>query len=189
VVLVGPSHHVPVRGLVTSSADAFASPLGLVPIDVDARTAVLDLPAVSIDDTAHALEHSLEVQLPFLQMVLSSFAVVPLAVGRCRDEHVAGVLDLLWDGEDTLVVVSTDLSHYHEYEVAQSMDRHTAAAIADARPADIGSRDACGSHPLRGLLLAARRRHLDVELLDLRNSGDTAGEHDRVVGYGAFAVR
>ena len=188
VVLLGPSHRVPLRGLASSSADAWATPLGSVPIDTDARDALRHLACVAVDDTAHASEHSLEVQLPFLQTVLDDFELVPLVVGHATADDVAAVLDVLWDDDATVVVVSTDLSHYHRYGDAQRLDATTAAAIAALRPAAIDDDDACGARPLRGLLTTARNRGLTVETLDLRNSGDTAGDRQRVVGYGSFAL-
>jgi MEMO1 family protein len=188
VVLLGPTHHVPVDGLAVSSADALATPLGLIPVDDEARRAALAVPAVRVDDLAHAYEHSLEVQLPFLQLVLEHFEVLPLAVGRCSVEDVAAVLDAVWGGPDTVIIVSTDLSHYHCYADAVALDRRTAAAIAGLRPDNIADRDACGAYPLRGLLAAASARSLTAEVLDLRNSGDTAGDPERVVGYGAVAI-
>jgi AmmeMemoRadiSam system protein B len=188
VVLLGPAHRVHVDGLAVSSADAFATPLGQIPVDAAAREAILKLAQVQIGDEAHALEHSLEVHLPFLQVCLDEFAVVPLVVGVCRPDDVADVLDVLWGGPETLIVVSTDLSHYHDYETAKALDTRTAAAIVAARAGDIGDRDACGAYPVRGLLEAAARHQLAVQGLDLRNSGDTAGPRDRVVGYGSFAL-
>jgi AmmeMemoRadiSam system protein B len=188
VVLLGPSHRVPVRGLAVPSVDAFETPLGLVPIDAAARARVLELPAVHVDDRAHAFEHSLEVQLPFLQTVLDDFTLLPMSVGDASDEEVAAVLDSCWGGAETLVVISTDLSHYHRYEEAVGLDTRTAEAIVARRPDDVRDVDACGARPLRGLLRCAGERGLVVEQLDLRNSGDTAGDHDRVVGYGAFTV-
>ena len=188
VVLLGPDHHVPVRGVAVSGAAAFATPLGLVPVDSPARAIALAVPSVHINDAAHIPEHSLEVQLPFLQTVLEPFEILPLLVGRGSAVNVAAVLDLFWDWPDTLVVVSTDLSHHHPYLEALAWDRRTAAAIVAVDPQAIGDGDACGAVALRGLLSAARARRLTVERLDLRNSGDTAGGHDQVVGYGAFAV-
>jgi AmmeMemoRadiSam system protein B len=143
---------------------------------------------VQVDDLSHADEHSLEVQLPFLQVVLDRFQVLPLAVGRSSPEEVAAVLDAVWGGAETVLVASTDLSHYHPYAEAAGLDRRTAAAILAADPGAIEDADACGAHALRGLLAAARARALGVEQLDLRNSGDTAGDRRRVVGYGAFAM-
>jgi AmmeMemoRadiSam system protein B len=188
VVLLGPSHHVAFRGLAVSSADAFATPLGLVPIDDELRSLALRAPAVVVDDAAHAREHSLEVQIPFLQTVLDNFTLLPLVVGDATADEVAGVLEVCWTRADTVVVVSTDLSHYLRYGDAVIQDTHTAAAIAAKRPTQIHGADACGARPLRGLLAIAEARHMSVEQLDLRNSGDTAGDRSRVVGYGAFAV-
>jgi AmmeMemoRadiSam system protein B len=188
VVLLGPAHRVPVPGLVVSGADAFVTPLGRVEVDDAARRRVLALPQVSVDDAAHAREHSLEVQLPFLQRVLASFRVLPLAVGAAGADEVAEVLDVVWDGPETVIVVSSDLSHYHDYATAVALDRRTAEAIVAVRPDALSTDDACGAHAVRGLLEAARRRRLRVELLDLRSSGDTSGDPEAVVGYGAFAV-
>lgn len=188
VVLLGPAHRVALRGLGASSADAWRTPLGDVPVDGGLTATVLSHPAVEVHDRAHGPEHSLEVHLPFLQRVLApGWRLLPLVVGRAAPETVAAVLDLVWDDPSTLVVVSTDLSHYHPYDEAAHLDRATAAAIV-ARRRDIDPRAACGAHPLAGLLVAADERALDVTLLDLRNSGDTAGTRDRVVGYAAFAV-
>ena len=186
VVLVGPSHRVAVRGLALPEADGFATPLGVVPVDREAIAAVAHLPQVATNDPAHAQEHSLEVQLPFLQKVLGEFSVVPLAVGNATAEEVAEVLEYLWGGAETLIVISSDLSHYLAYDMAKKVDDATARAILELR--DLVSHDqACGGAPLNGFLLAARRHRLIPELLDLRNSGDTAGDRSRVVGYGAFA--
>jgi len=169
-------------------ADAFATPLGIIPIDVSGRETVLGLPGVQLNDEAHALEHSIEVQLPFLQFVLGNFELLPLAVGRCSTVEVVEVLDALWDDPDTLVVVSTDLSHYLSYEDANQADSATTAKIVSAAFEDVRDTDACGAYALRGLLAEARIRGRTVEQLDVRNSGDTAGDRNRVVGYGAFAV-
>ena len=186
VVLLGPVHRVPVRGLATPGASAFATPLGTVSVDSEAIASIAHLPQVVESAAAHALEHSLEVQLPFLQQVLADFTLVPLAVGNAAPEEVAEVLEALWGGAETLIVISSDLSHYLPYDVAQTTDRRTAQAILDLRP-ELGHEQACGGTPVNGLLLAARRRRLQAQLLDLRNSGDTAGERDRVVGYAAFS--
>ena len=188
VVLIGPSHYVPLQGVAAVSVDTLETPLGPVRVDDEARRSVLGLPGVDVDDLPHAREHSLEVQLPFLQVVLDRFEVLPLAVGRSSPEEVATVLGAVWGGADTVVIASTDLSHYHGYAEAEALDRRTAAAILAAEPDAIADADACGSHALRGLLSAARSRHLGVEQLDLRNSGDTAGDRRHVVGYGAFAL-
>ncbi len=186
VVLLGPVHRVPVRGLALPGAAALATPLGNIAIDPDAVAALSALPQVKVIPAAHALEHSLEVHLPFLQTVLDKFTVVPLAVGDATADEVAAVLDALWGGAETLIVVSSDLSHYLNYNEAQAIDRATAQAILDLRT-DISHEQACGGTPINGLVLAACRRGLTPQLLDLRNSGDTAGDRSRVVGYGAFA--
>jgi AmmeMemoRadiSam system protein B len=149
---------------------------------------VLTLPGVRVHDAAHAPEHSLEVHLPFLQRALTDFTVLPLVVGRAPADTVAAVIDAVWDGPETIVVVSTDLSHYLDHDTAARRDRTTAAAVVNGALDEIAPDDACGAYPLRGLLTSARGRGLMVELLDLRNSGDTAGPRDRVVGYAAFAV-
>jgi AmmeMemoRadiSam system protein B len=187
VVLLGPSHHVPLRGLALPDADAFATPLGVVELDAEAAARALALPQVRRLGEPHEWEHSLEVQLPFLQLALRAFRLVPLAVGDARDEEVAEVLEALWGGPETLLLVSSDLSHYHDYATARRLDAATSDAILALRPAALGPASACGRVPVRGLLLAARRRGLRPELLDLRSSGDTAGPRDRVVGYGAYA--
>jgi AmmeMemoRadiSam system protein B len=186
VVLLGPTHRVAVRGLALPDADALETPLGLIPVDMEAVAQLEALPQVLQSAAAHAMEHSLEVQLPFLQAVLEDFKLVPLAVGHATPQEVAAVLDLLWGGPETLIVVSSDLSHFLNYPRAQVIDRKTADAIL-ALSTDIGHEEACGATPVTGLTLAARQRGLKPQLVDLRNSGDTAGDKSRVVGYGAFA--
>lgn len=186
VVLLGPAHFESVRGLALPGAAAFTTPLGEVRVDAAAVAALSSLSCVVVSPAAHAREHSLEVQLPFLQRLLPAFTLVPLAVGHAKSEDVAAVLDTLWGGEETLVVISTDLSHYLPYEFAQKVDKATARSILSLHPA-IAPEQACGCGGLLGLLEVARRRDLSVVQLDLRNSGDTAGDPSRVVGYGAFA--
>ncbi len=188
VVLLGPAHRARVESIAVPAADGFATPLGVVPVDDELRRRVVALPGVRVDDRAHAAEHALEVELPFLQTALASFTLLPLAVGDASAEEVATVLDHVWGGRETLVVVSTDLSHYHDYATARARDRRTAGAIVAADDHAIADDDACGARPLRGLLRAARRRRLSVRCLDVRSSGDTAGDRERVVGYGAFAI-
>ncbi|MFQ6018372.1 MAG: AmmeMemoRadiSam system protein B [Kiloniellaceae bacterium] len=187
VVLIGPAHFVWVSGIAAPGVEAFESPLGRVPLDRPAIAGIADLPQVVITDTPHGDEHSLEVQLPFLQTVLGDFALVPLAVGNAEPAEVAQVLERLWGGAETLIVVSSDLSHYHTYEAAKRRDAETAAAIESLDGGRLGPEDACGCLPICGLLATAARRGLSVERLDLRSSGDTAGPKDRVVGYGAWA--
>jgi len=186
VVLLGPAHRAPVRGLALPSAQAFATPLGNVEVDRDAVACALALAQVRISDTPHALEHSLEVQLPFLQTILRDFRIVPFTVGDATAAQVAEVIELLWGGPETLFVVSSDMSHYHRYAEARRIDRATADAVLALSP-NLLSEQACGATPINGLLMAARRRGLQAELLDLRNSGDTAGDKSRVVGYASFA--
>ena len=186
VVLFGPTHRVAIRGLALPSARAFATPLGNLDVDREAVAAALALPAVCESDAAHAFEHSLEVQLPFLQTVLREFTIVPFAVGDATPREVADVIELLWGGPETLIAISSDLSHYHAYAEARAIDRTTADAVL-ALSATLDHEQACGATPINGLLLAARDRGLRPELLDLRNSGDTAGDKSRVVGYASFA--
>lgn len=186
VVLAGPAHRVHVRGVAVPAAREFQTPLGPVPLDLEAIAIAAALPFVEVSDRAHALEHSLEVHLPFLQAVLGDFRLVPLVVGDAGPEEMAALFEALWGGDETLVVVSSDLSHYLPYESARRRDGGTARAILDL-DAHLVPEDACGAAPINGLLALARRRGLRPELVDLRNSGDTAGSRDRVVGYGAFA--
>lgn len=186
VILLGPCHRVYVRGLATSSAAAWRTPLGDVPLADPGP--VLGLPHVARHDTAHAPEHSLEVQVPFLQTVLDEFELLPLAVGEASAAEVADVLEAAWGGPETLIVISSDLSHYLPYERARQVDAATIADILALRPlAD--HHQACGATPVNGMIEAARRRGLSVELLGACNSGDTAGDKHRVVGYASFALR
>lgn len=186
VVLLGPTHRTAIRGLALAAAAAYATPLGSVPVDQSARESLADLEQVVVSDGPHAQEHSLEVQLPFLQRVLGSFTLVPLAVGSASPMEVSQVLERLWGGPETLIVISSDLSHYLPYGQARTQDQATCQRILQGQ-ADIRHDEACGATPINGLLLAARTRHLHPQLLDLRNSGDTAGDKSRVVGYAAFA--
>jgi len=186
VVLLGPAHRYPFPGLAASSAMAFETPMGRIPLDLEAMAEALELPQVRLLDRAHEGEHSLEVHLPFLQAVLGDFRLVPLVVGDALPQEVASVLVKLWGGDETLVVVSSDLSHFLPHGQAVALDEETASAIEAFRPDDIGPDQACGRIPVGGLLLRARALGLLVERVDLRNSGDTAGPRDRVVGYGSF---
>ena len=186
VVLLGPCHRVAVQGLALSGADAFRTPLGDVTVDQDAAAAIADLPQVQVFDATHELEHSLEVHLPFLQVVLDAFSVVPLVVGEAAPESVAEVLEALWGGPETLIVVSSDLSHYLDYDAAQKLDGETCRAIEELDPGAIAREGACGRFPVGGLLAVAKRRGMSVQTLDVRNSGDTAGLRDQVVGYGSW---
>jgi len=187
VVLLGPCHRVGITGLALSAADAFSTPLGDVDIDHNQDSAILNYEQVQIFDKTHEQEHSLEVHLPFLQTVLSDFKLIPLVVGETAPEKVWDILNLLWGGDETLIVISSDLSHFHDYETAVTLDKATATAIENLSPQDISSGGACGRFPIAGLLVGAALKNLTVETLDLRNSGDTAGPKEKVVGYGAWA--
>lgn len=186
VVLLGPVHRVPVRGLALPGADFFATPLGQIEIDQDAVAAIRALPQVMVSTAAHAQEHSLEVQLPFLQLALDDFKLLPLAVGDATPAEVAQVLDALWGGDETLIVISSDLSHFLPYATAQAVDRATVQGMLQLQPV-LDHQQACGATPVNGLLLAARQHRLEPHLLGLCNSGDTAGDKGRVVGYAALA--
>ncbi len=186
VVLLGPSHFAPFRGLALSRADAFATPLGNIPLDKSAAAQLKSLPQVIEMDAAHRQEHSLEVHLPFLQTALGSFQLLPLAVGETTPAAVSEVLEAVWGGPETLIVVSSDLSHYHPYPAAKKLDRATAQAIEALQPDKIGREQACGRVTIQGLLSAAKNHNLTARTVDLRNSGDTAGPKDQVVGYGAW---
>ena len=188
VVLLGPAHRVPLDGLAVPSVGAFATPLGVVPIDGPARAALVHLPVVEVNAAAPAPAHRLEVHLPFLQRVLGRFSLLPLAVGRAEPAEVADVIERCWGGPETLIVVSSDLSHYHDYETARRLDAVTARAIEESRAEGLQPNSACGVRAVAGLLLAARRRGMRAVTLDVRNSGDTEGDRERVVGYGAWAV-
>ena len=187
VVLIGPSHFARFPGLAVSRAAAFKTPLGAVPIDDSMRDEILRLPNVVPADYPHAREHSLEVQLPFLQVLLGEFRLLPIATGEVTTEDVARVLEHVWGDEETLIIVSSDLSHYLPYESARSMDAATAQAILGCST-ELDGEQACGCDGINGLLQVAIERALDVQLLDLRNSGDMSSERSRVVGYGAFAL-
>lgn len=187
VVLLGPSHRVALRGLAAPTVDAFRTPLGEIQLDSVALRDLDSLRQVTRSDEAHRQEHSLEVQLPFLQSVLRQFKLVPLVVGAASTEDVAEVIDGLWGGDETLIVISSDLSHYHRYADAQHRDQDTARHIEALQPGLNGDQ-ACGCYGINGLLSVARRRALTITRLDLRNSGDTAGGPERVVGYGAWAL-
>ncbi len=186
VILIGPSHRVGFRGIALCHATGYASPLGTVPVDQSAYSLLNGLNYVGFLDEAHTHEHSLEVQLPFLQEMLGSFRLIPLVAGEATPEQVSEVLERLWQDEDTLLVISSDLSHYHDYITAQQMDQATSLAIEQLEPEAIGNESACGRVPVGGLLKLAKRKGWAAQTVDLRNSGDTAGSRDRVVGYGAY---
>lgn len=187
VILLGPAHRVYVRGLALSSAQYFSTPLGKIEIDQNAVNMVKKLPQVVVSDAAHKQEHSLEVHLPFLQVLLKKFTLLPLVVGEARPREVAEVLELFWGDANTMIIISSDLSHYHDYETARAIDTETTHAIEQLELEKIGSDQACGCMPVRGMLQLARNKKLSVYTLDVRNSGDTAGTKDRVVGYGAWS--
>ncbi len=187
VVLIGPAHRLPTSGFATVSVESFQTPLGDVPIDREAVERLMGFRQVHCLDEAHALEHSLEVHLPFLQRVLGPIRVLPLVVGDATPDEVAEVLDAVWGGPETLIVISSDLSHYYDYETACDLDAATTGAIEALDPEGVGRESACGRVPIRGLLVVAKRRGLEARTLDVRNSGDTAGPRDQVVGYGAYA--
>ncbi|MBI1775179.1 MAG: AmmeMemoRadiSam system protein B [Proteobacteria bacterium] len=188
VVILGPAHYVPLRGLAVSNAEAFATPLGIVPVDREAVAGILAFDQVRRLEAAHEREHSIEVHLPFLQWVLEAFHIVPLLVGEAREDDVAEVLEALWGGQETLIVVSSDLSHYHDSATARRLDAATSAAIEAGRGDAIGLDQACGAVPIRSLIKLAKRHRLRARTIDFRNSGDTAGPRDRVVGYGAYVL-
>ena len=188
VLLLGPSHRVGFRGIAFCGADAYHTPLGDVPVDQRAFCQISDLPRVTILDDAHRLEHSLEVQLPFLQCLLPTFSIVPLIVGDASTGEVSNVLDALWGGPETLIIISTDLSHFLNDETARKLDQTTRQAIEQLAPEDIEYEQACGRNPVKGLLDVAQRKSLSVTTLAMGNSADTSGDTSRVVGYGAWAL-
>ena len=186
VILLGPSHRVPFTGIASSSAEAFDTPLGAIPLNRNSIDRINQLPFVVPYDEAHQQEHSLEVQLPFLQKVLSDFTLVPLVIGQASDEQVGQLIEYLWDEPGTLFLISSDLSHYLDYDTARQYDFATMKAIEQLEPQKIQYEQACGRTGIAGLLLAAKNHHLKVKTLDIRNSGDTAGSKDQVVGYGSW---
>ena len=188
VVLLGPAHRYPFMGLAVPGADFFTTPLGEIAIDFEAINKILELDQVKTIPQAHAEEHSLEVQLPFLQVVLGDFKLLPLVVGNSNADEVAEVLLKLWNGPETLIVISSDLSHFYDYETARKLDQNAAQAIVELDFDNLSHDAACGCTPVQGLLKAAKQKGLKAKLVDLRNSGDTAGTKDSVVGYGAFHV-
>jgi AmmeMemoRadiSam system protein B len=186
VVVIGPAHFVPIRGLAAPLVAAFRTPLGDVPLDLAAIETILDLPQMQLSDRPHRDEHALEVELPFLQVILEDFSLVPLVVGQAPATEIAELLARLWGGDETAIVVSSDLSHYHDAATAKRLDAATAAAIEALDPT-LGPDEACGHLPIAALLIEAKRRGIKALRLDLRNSGDTAGPRNRVVGYGSWA--
>jgi AmmeMemoRadiSam system protein B len=188
VVIVAPSHRVAFYGMALSEAEHFITPLGSIAVDMQGIQAIAQLPFVHYLEQAHAQEHSLEVHLPFLQMTLDDFCIVPIVVGEATPEQVSSVLQTLWGGEETLIVISSDLSHYHDYATAQQLDQATSNAIENLQYEQLSFESACGKIPVSGLLKLARDHSLVVKNIDLRNSGDTAGDKQRVVGYGSFVI-
>ena len=186
IILIGPAHTMAIRGLAGVSVDAFATPLGLVPVDREGMEWLRPLPQVHILDAAHAREHCLEVELPFLQTIFNEFSIIPLVAGEASGAEVAQILALFQDDPTTRIVISSDLSHYHDYGTARRLDAATAEAITHLQPEKLGFDSACGRIPIKGLLEMAKREGWRSTAVDLRNSGDTAGPKDRVVGYGAF---
>ncbi|HQT25431.1 MAG TPA: AmmeMemoRadiSam system protein B, partial [Burkholderiales bacterium] len=186
IVLIGPAHRVWFRGIALPGSTHFETPLGLVPVDSDACQRLASLPGMIESMAAHEMEHGLEVQLPFLQAVLGEFSVVPLLVGDAGMDAVSNVIDLFIGEPGTLVVVSSDLSHFHPYVVAQALDGTTAKCILELDPV-LSQEQACGATPINGLLISASRKGLEPKLIDIRNSGDTAGDKRRVVGYASFS--
>ena len=189
VVLIGPAHRHPVSGVAVTQADYYATPLGNIPIDTRAVQSILSSSHVHVVEQAYYQENAIEVQLPFFQIALKDFKLIPLLTGSATPEEVATVLEALWNGEETLVVVSSDLSHYWDYHSAKKMDEKTAQSILELNPESISPEQACGGLAVQALLLCARKRKLTISQVDLRNSGDTAGGRDQVVGYGAFHLR
>jgi MEMO1 family protein len=188
VVLMGPSHRVGFAGLAVSNADFFSTPFGEIPINTQAVQQISVYPFVQYLDQAHEYEHSLEVHLPFLQEVLGNFSLVPIVAGDAPVQQVSQVLEELWGGPETLIVISSDLSHYHDYKTAQELDQNTSNIIENLQYEELDFESACGRVPVSGLLALARKKLLRVKTVDLRNSGDTAGDKDRVVGYGAYVI-
>jgi AmmeMemoRadiSam system protein B len=186
VILIGPSHHIAFNGLAISSADYFSTPLGNIPLDSDAHTLLATHHNVTVSNQAHQAEHSLEVQLPFLQTVLDEFTIVPIITGDATPQQVATIIDLLWGSTETLLVISSDLSHYHDYHTARQLDKKTTQAILNLDIQAIDPELACGCTGIRGLLYFASQHPMTIKALDIRNSGDTAGDRNSVVGYGAF---
>ncbi|WP_260291749.1 AmmeMemoRadiSam system protein B [Sedimenticola hydrogenitrophicus] len=186
VILLAPSHRVAFAGIAYSSASQFQTPLGLIPVDRGALDELNGLESLQLNDPAFQEEHSIEVHLPFLQETLERFSIVPLLVGDATAEQVAEIIERLWGGDESLIVISSDLSHYLDYASAAAMDRETSQAIEALRPEDLTYHSACGRTPVSGLLLVAKKHGLKARTIDLRNSGDTAGSRDRVVGYGAY---
>lgn len=188
VILLGPAHRIAFKGLAVPDVDGFKTPLGNIRLDNSAIRDILNLPQVHVNNEAHRLEHSLEVHLPFLQLTLTQFMLVPVVVGDASPEEVCAIISRFWDNPGTLIIISSDLSHFHDYETAVQMDKVTSHAIENLALEEIGYDQACGRNPVNGLLLFARQHGLSVHTVDLRNSGDTAGPRNQVVGYGTYII-
>ena len=188
VVLFGPAHRVYLNGLAIPSVDYFSTPLGDVALDRSSLDRIKDLPGVVVSDEAHRQEHSLEVQLPFIQNLLDNFCLVPVVVGDCPPSIVAKALDALWGNDETVVIISSDLSHFHSYQQALHIDNQTCERIVQ-KVTNLTGEEACGARAINGLMDSEHGRNLSIELLSVCNSGDTAGDRNRVVGYGAFALK
>ncbi|NOT11775.1 MAG: AmmeMemoRadiSam system protein B [Methylococcaceae bacterium] len=188
VVIIGPSHRVGFKGLAISHADTFSTPLGKIPVDQDALATIVQFPFVTYLEQAHSHEHSLEVHLPFLQVTLNDFSIIPIVAGDATPDQVGQVLEKLWGGDETLIVISSDLSHYLDYAAANKLDQLTSDIIENKQYELLTPDLACGKVPVSGLLKVAREKSLTLKTIDLRNSGDTAGDKARVVGYGAYVT-
>jgi AmmeMemoRadiSam system protein B len=186
VVLIGPSHRVYLRGMAVPSVEVFQTPLGMVTVDRELKARLLTEQLAIESDAPHDSEHSLEVQLPFLQMLFEDFTLLPLSIGSATPPAVAAALAETWGGEETLVLVSSDLSHYLTYDAARELDAATTAAIM-RNDTTLTGEQACGCVGINGLSFLARQRNLSSAEITRCNSGDTAGDRNRVVGYGAFA--
>ena len=189
VLLLGPAHRVWLQGAAFPETDAFETPLGQITLDKELIEKMLEeFSWISVSDEAHSEEHCLEVQLPFLQETLGDFELLPLVVGETKTEHITEIIQQFSEDTETLIVISTDLSHFHDYQTARGIDARTAIAIELLEQNRISTEDACGAYPLRGALLAASQNQWNIHRLGLCNSGDTAGDRGRVVGYGAWAM-
>jgi AmmeMemoRadiSam system protein B len=186
VVLLGPSHRVAFEGMALTEADFFETPLGQIKVNKDDYPQLLAMENMFVFEQAHVAEHCIEVQLPFLQRILNNFTIIPIVVGIADPHSVSNIIESLWGGDETLFVISSDLSHYQSYESAQQTDNETSRAILDLDFNAIQPNNACGCMAVNGLLNFAHRHPLTVKLIDQCNSGDTAGDKDKVVGYGSY---
>jgi len=188
IVLIGPCHRVWIQGLAIPDCQYFETPLGKIEVDSKTLNELVKFPQVTISDQAHAQEHSLEVQLPFLQSIFDQFKLIPLVAGEVSEDAFIEVLEYLWGGEETLIVISSDLSHFLDYDAAVAIDNKTSQAIESFEAGSINSDMACGSAGIKALLSLAKNKNLHVKTIHQCNSGDTAGDKDRVVGYGTYAI-